>query len=89
MVWFSAVIKDVRVSPAHVRPFALAYLCPLTCVRVFSSSFAKILCRASSSYATVADPGSSTSFAKQDRIAKAVLCYEEALRKRCVVVPNA
>ena len=62
-VWFPAFMEDVLVSPAHVRPFALAYLRPLTRVRVFSSSFTKISCRASSSYATVADPGSSTSFA--------------------------
>ena len=44
--------------------------------------------RASSSYATITYPVSFTSFANQDRIAEAVLCCEEALRRRHEVVPD-
>ena len=43
--------EDKRVSPNRVRSFAPAYLRLLTRARVFSSSFAKVTCRASySSY---------------------------------------
>ena len=43
VVWFSATKEDVLVSSARVRSFAPAYSRTLTCARVFSSSFAKIL----------------------------------------------
>ena len=62
-VWFPVVMEDVLVSLAHIRSFVIAYSRPLTCVCVFSFSFAKISCRASSSYAMVVGPGSSISFA--------------------------
>ena len=67
-VWFLAAKEDVPVSPAHVRSYVPAYSRPLTCVRVFSSSFDKISCWALSSYVTAADPGSSVPFTTIDTI---------------------
>ena len=54
VVWFSAAKEDVSVSPTRVRSFRPAYSRPLTRARVFSSSFAQIMYRASSSFVKIA-----------------------------------